>query len=548
MSTTPISLFTFTSDAANPAPTGDRGVLPEGAEGFAAIFSGFVNKGTGDQTAVEQTVTCAPGGLAAEFAKLLPQLLKLYSNNVTDGIEVSAAGTIESTGQTLTELSGAGGDQPTAQPGPDGVELLQRLLAAVAALFAAQQKGEAESTQACGESESDGDKDTQATDGEIQAQAGNAEPELTISADDPATLDKGIAQMVALLLYAYLQSAQDQTTEQKQIAAPENGAMTVELDPGLDETLGGTGPDAGQTAAGAALQGGSGARQSSASAGTRASKELEELLQKMMAAAQEKPGTDGTEETTGRRVEVQLTVLKETLKGAADTSAAIKTDPKAAAPTRPSIDTLLPADGKGGQAAQQDTSSTMEMDNASETFVKGVSQIFEALEQQQNKGETETNDQQAPKENYQVLADREPAAKGAVEQKGAVQQASPTHAVEKFEKVLEQFSAKSGLNEMRVRLNIGNDESVILGMKDLGQNISVEVKASHQAIIGLLESQKETITKNLEARDIHTNMFIDPDSSAKQDQKDRREGKQRMRMSRSRNQADGFAEVLEVLS
>ncbi len=545
MSTTPISLFTFTSDVVKPAPTGDRIALPEGAEGFATIFAGLMNEGTGNQTGVEQTMTCPAAGLAAEFSKLLPQLLKLYSKDVTEGIEATAAGTIESTGRTLAELSGTGGDQPAVEPVPDGVELVRRLLAGIAALFAAQQKDDGQDKQAVGGSEACSENNAQAPDDDVQALTDNPEPELTVFADNPEALDKNIVEMIALLLFACLQSAQGPATQQEQAVTPDMVAMTAGLGLGPDEAMGGNATDPGQNAAGAAALSGNGTQQPSGSA--QASKDLEKLLQTMMAAASDKQGTDPAEVTTGRaEVQLALTFPKETLKDTADSSGVKKTDLKTAASTRPSLDALLLANGKGAEGTQQDTNNAM--DNASETFVKGVSQLFESLEQQQSHVETETKDQPAPKENYQVLADKEPGAKGAVEQKGAVQQASPTHAVEKFEKTLEQFSAKTGLNEMRVRLNIGNDESVILGLKDLGQSISVEVKASHQAVVGLLESQKETITKNLEAKDIHTNIFIDPDSSAKQDQKDRREGKQRLHTSRSRNEADGFAEVLEVLS
>lgn len=543
MSTTPtINLFTFTSDAAKPVTTGDRVTPPQGAEGFAAIFAGLMNKAAGDQTGVGETVTRTPGALAAEFSKLLPQLLKLYSKDFTEGLEVTAAGTVESSGQTQTELSGMGGDQATVNTDPDGIELMKRLLAGIAALFAAQQKGEAEGKQALGGSEAGSAEDAQGLSDDVSAQTDDPGAEVTIGTDNGEALDKSVGEMIALLLFGYLQSAQPDA-EQQQSVTLDMGAIEARtgLDPDGSMEAGTTGP--GQNAAGAAALNGNGVQQGSASA--QAAKDLEKLLQRMMAAASGKEGAAPIEGTV-TQVAMQAVFPKETLQDAPDASTIKNQDAKTAASTRSSFDALLLMAAGGAEGPQQETGSAI--DNASESFVKGVSQLLETVEQQQKQVEIETKDQPAPKENYQVLADKEPGAKGVAEQKSAAQQASPMHAVEKFEKTLEQVSARTGLNEMRVRLNIGNDESVVLGLKDLGQTISVEVKASHQAIIGLLESQKDSITKNLELRDVHTNIFIDPDSSAKQDHKDRREGKQRLRTMRSRNEAEGFAEVLEVLS
>ncbi len=539
MSNTPISLFTFTSDVAKPAPTGDRIELPQGAEGFATIFAGLMQSGTGDQAVVEQTTTCPAGGLAAEFSKLLPQLLKLYANNAAEGLEVAAAGTSEGTSQTLTELTAMGNDQPAMEPGADGIELMKRLLAGIAALFAAQQQGDTEGKEAAGESQACSEKDAQAAD-DVQAQGESPEPEVNIAADSSESQDKGIVAIIAVLLFGYLQPVQQQSAdEQIPAATPDMQAIGAQLGLGLEETVVGNTADSGRNT-NAAAPGRNATQQVS-----QGTKDIEELLRKMMAAASETQPADTTGDNAVQ-VEAQLVFAKEALKQATDAPVAKNTDAKAAAPNRPSLDALLEVNGKDAEARQQETNTTI--DNASETFVKAVSQLQESVDgQAQKQVETESSDQPMPKENYQVLADKDPAARG-VEQKSPVQQASPVHAVEKFEKTFEQFSARTGLNEMRVRLNIGNDESVVLGLKDLGQTISVEVKASHQAIIGLLESQKDVITKHLEAKDVHTNIFIDPDSSAKQDQKDRREGKQQLRTSRSRNDAEGFAEVLEVLS
>jgi hypothetical protein len=181
-----------------------------------------MNTGTGNQTGVEQTVTCPAGGLAAEFSKLLPQLLKLYPKDLTEGVEVPT-GTVEDTGGTLAELSGTGGDQPAV----DDVELIRRLLAGVVALFAAQQKGDAEGKQAVDGNEACSEKDAEVAGDGVQAQGEDPEPELTISADNSDVQDNSIAEMIAVLLFAYMQSDQGPAGEQEPTVIPAMGTTAA---------------------------------------------------------------------------------------------------------------------------------------------------------------------------------------------------------------------------------------------------------------------------------------------------------------------------------
>jgi hypothetical protein len=118
------------------------------------------------------------------------------------------------------------------------------------------------------------------------------------------------------------------------------------------------------------------------------------------------------------------------------------------------------------------------------------------------------------------------------EKNAAVEHQAPVAAVERFEKIAEQIAAKSSSHDLTVKLDVGNNESVVVGLKDLGQTVAVEVKASHQGLINLLESQKDAIIKHLEGKDVKTNVLIDPNASGTPERHDRRESRRRMLMAR----------------
>ena len=122
------------------------------------------------------------------------------------------------------------------------------------------------------------------------------------------------------------------------------------------------------------------------------------------------------------------------------------------------------------------------------------------------------------------------AVAGAVqEQSGKVSDRyTAGEAVEKFQQVLDQFSGKTGQHDLTVKLDIGSEGSLVIGMKDLGQTVTVEVRASHDATVSLLQSQRDTIIRHLEGKDVHANILIDPNASGTPERRDRRDaGKQR---------------------
>jgi hypothetical protein len=119
--------------------------------------------------------------------------------------------------------------------------------------------------------------------------------------------------------------------------------------------------------------------------------------------------------------------------------------------------------------------------------------------------------------------------------------------VEKMEKIVQQINAKQGNQDLTVKLDVGNNESVILGLKDLGKSISVEVRASNQGLANLLQSQKEAIMRHLQNRDVRTSIFVDPYTSGNPERRERRDQRQGSPSSPQKN-PEKFGRILEIIA
>ena len=88
---------------------------------------------------------------------------------------------------------------------------------------------------------------------------------------------------------------------------------------------------------------------------------------------------------------------------------------------------------------------------------------------------------------------------------------------------------------------------MVVGLKDLGESVTVEVRASHEALISLLRSQKETIIRHLEVKDVRTNILIDPNAAGTQERRDGKESKRRLVQAVSQNEG-AFGTFLETFA
>jgi hypothetical protein len=120
--------------------------------------------------------------------------------------------------------------------------------------------------------------------------------------------------------------------------------------------------------------------------------------------------------------------------------------------------------------------------------------------------------------------------------------------IERFDRVVEQLAGRTGSHDLTVRLTLDNQSSLVLGLKDLGQTVTVDVRSSDQAMIGLLQSQKDAIVQHLDGQDIRAQIVIDPNASGTPEQKEKQQDA-RQKSFTSRKQADSaFGAFLETFA
>ncbi len=126
-------------------------------------------------------------------------------------------------------------------------------------------------------------------------------------------------------------------------------------------------------------------------------------------------------------------------------------------------------------------------------------------------------------------------------------QSASSGMIERFDRIMEQVGTGSAPHDMTVRLTVGNEDSLVLGLKDLGQTVTVEIRGSNQGMINLLQSQRDVIISHLEGKDISANIIIDPNASGTPERRDRRETKQRTFAARGKV-GGGFDGILEIFA
>ena len=114
---------------------------------------------------------------------------------------------------------------------------------------------------------------------------------------------------------------------------------------------------------------------------------------------------------------------------------------------------------------------------------------------------------------------------------------------EKIEKILEQFSAKGSTMDMILRLKIDDRETLLVGLKNEGQKVMVDVKTSNEGVTNILQTQKDVISRNLEEKHVYTNIYIDPDANGGFERRESRRDDRRKEQDSSKT---NFIEFLEA--
>jgi hypothetical protein len=117
---------------------------------------------------------------------------------------------------------------------------------------------------------------------------------------------------------------------------------------------------------------------------------------------------------------------------------------------------------------------------------------------------------------------RQGAHQATGETKGVARNDFSSMMVEKIEKLTEHFAGRTVNMDMTVRLKIGDNETVLVGLRDEGASVTVEVKTASESTMNFLQSQKEDIARALEERNIQTTIHVNID----QDGQGRRQEKQ----------------------
>jgi hypothetical protein len=114
---------------------------------------------------------------------------------------------------------------------------------------------------------------------------------------------------------------------------------------------------------------------------------------------------------------------------------------------------------------------------------------------------------------------------------------------EKIEKIIEQFTARGTSMDMVLRLKIDDRETLLVGLKNEGQKVMVDIKASNEGVTNILQTQKDVISRNLEEKRVYTNIYVDPDANGSFE---RRESRREDRQNRQDSGKTNFIEFLET--
>jgi hypothetical protein len=154
------------------------------------------------------------------------------------------------------------------------------------------------------------------------------------------------------------------------------------------------------------------------------------------------------------------------------------------------------------------------------------------------------------KENdYPLLTNQEhfenAIAQEVQDNKGLNEAQFKSHMTEKIEKVIEQYSSNGTSADMVVRLKINDKDTVLVGLKNDGQKIMVDVKTTSEGVMNILQNQKDSIIRNLEEKNIYTNIFVDPDGNGSFERRETKREHQR-NPKETAKQKD-FIELLETV-
>ncbi len=115
---------------------------------------------------------------------------------------------------------------------------------------------------------------------------------------------------------------------------------------------------------------------------------------------------------------------------------------------------------------------------------------------------------------------------------------------DRIEKITEQYANKTFSMDMVIRLKIDDKESILVGLKEQGNRISVEVKTTNEGMGNFLQSQKEEIAKQLEGKFVYANIYVDVQNEGSQ----KKEQKEQQKKQTQEEEQKDFGVFLEALA
>jgi hypothetical protein len=112
---------------------------------------------------------------------------------------------------------------------------------------------------------------------------------------------------------------------------------------------------------------------------------------------------------------------------------------------------------------------------------------------------------------------------------------------ERLADVAEQASLRDKPIDIMLRLRMENGDSLFVSLKDQAGKVLVNLRCADQQMYNLLQSQKDTITRQLEAKQVSASISVTPI----EEDTTRRHGKEQQRdtWGRQRNPFNPYVEI-----
>ncbi len=98
---------------------------------------------------------------------------------------------------------------------------------------------------------------------------------------------------------------------------------------------------------------------------------------------------------------------------------------------------------------------------------------------------------------------------------------------QKIEEIVGKYASRPQIADMTIRLRINERESLLIGLKEQGERVVIDVKSSSESLMNLLQSNKDIIARELENKQIFATINVDPEGEGQEQRKQQRDRRRR---------------------